>query len=192
MGGARTALFNWLFARHEGGQFVLRIEDTDIERSERALEEMLLEDLAWLGLTWDEGPGRDGPFGPYRQSERIPLYRERAARLVAEGRAYPCFCTDEELERKKEQRLKAGLAPRYDGTCRFLGAAERERKRSDGCPESIRFIVPESDGRSLDDLIRGKVVSRGWWAISSSCARTGFPPTTSPRRSTIRSWRSRT
>ena len=157
MGGARTALFNWLFARHEEGLFVLRIEDTDVERSERALEGVLLEDLAWLGLAWDEGPGLGGAFGPYRQSDRIPLYRERAARLVTEGKAYPCFCTDEELERKKEERLKAGLAPRYDGTCRSLGAAERERKRAEGRPESIRFIVPENDGRTLEDLIRGKV-----------------------------------
>jgi nondiscriminating glutamyl-tRNA synthetase len=158
MGGARTALFNWLFARHEGGAFVLRVEDTDVERSERALEGVLLEDLAWLGLTWDEGPGRDGEFGPYRQSERIALYRERASRLVAEGKAYPCFCTDEELERKKEARLKAGLAPRYDGTCRSLGDAERARRRSEGRPESVRFIVPASDERTLDDLVRGKVV----------------------------------
>jgi nondiscriminating glutamyl-tRNA synthetase len=158
VGGARTALFNWLFARHEGGHFILRIEDTDVERSERALEDMLLEDLAWLGLTWDEGPGREGAFGPYRQSERLELYRERAARLVAEGKAYPCFCTDEELERKKEARLKAGQAPRYDGACRRLSPAERERRRAEKCPESIRFIVPDNDERRLDDLVRGGVV----------------------------------
>jgi len=158
VGGARTALFNWLFARHEGGHFILRIEDTDVERSDPALEDALLEDLAWLGLTWDEGPGRDGAFGPYRQSERLELYRERAARLVAEGKAYPCFCTDEELERKKEARLKAGQAPRYDGACRRLSPAERERKRAEKCPESIRFVVPENDERRLDDLVRGEVV----------------------------------
>jgi nondiscriminating glutamyl-tRNA synthetase len=158
VGGARTALFNWLFARHAGGQFILRIEDTDVERSERTLEGQLLEDLAWLGLTWDEGPERGGDFGPYRQSERIALYRERAGRLVEEGKAYPCFCTEEDLERKKNERLKAGLSPRYDGTCRNLGAAERERRRAAGLSESVRFIVPEDSERRLDDSIRGEVL----------------------------------
>jgi nondiscriminating glutamyl-tRNA synthetase len=161
VGGARTALFNWLFARHEGGRFILRIEDTDVERSERGFEAMLLEDLAWLGLGWDEGPGQGGPRGPYRQSERVALYRERADRLVAEEKAYPCFCTDEELERKKEARLKASLPPQYDGTCRRLSPAERERRRAEGRPESIRFIVSGGVERRLDDLIRGEVVFPG-------------------------------
>jgi nondiscriminating glutamyl-tRNA synthetase len=161
VGGARTALFNWLFARHEGGRFILRIEDTDVERSEQGLETALFEDLAWLGLVWDEGPGPGGPRGPYRQSERIALYRERADRLVAEGKAYPCFCTDEELERTKEARLAAGLPPQYDGACRLLSPAERERKRSEGRPESIRFIIPANDGHRLDDLIRGEVAFPG-------------------------------
>jgi nondiscriminating glutamyl-tRNA synthetase len=149
VGGARTALFNWLFARHEGGRFILRIEDTDVERSERALEDVLLTDLAWLGLAWDEGPGRGGPFGPYRQSERLALYRERAGRLVAEGKAYPCFCTDADLEHKKEERLRANLPPQYDGTCRNLSEA--------GLAESIRFAVPADSERRLDDLVRGEV-----------------------------------
>ena len=161
VGGARTALFNWLFAQHEGGRFILRIEDTDVERSERGFEAALLEDLAWLGLIWDEGPGPGGASGPYRQSERVALYRERADRLVAEGKAYPCFCTDEELERKKEARLGASLPPQYDGTCRFSSPAERERRRAEGLPESIRFIIPGNDERRLDDLIRGEVVFPG-------------------------------
>jgi nondiscriminating glutamyl-tRNA synthetase len=158
LGGARTALFNWLFARHEGGAFVLRIEDTDIERSARELEDALLEDLAWLGLTWDEGPNQGGRFAPYRQSERIEAYRERADKLVEAGLAYPCFCTEKELERKKEERLKAGLPPQYDGSCRGLTPFERERRRAEGCPESIRFAVPEDSERRLADLIRGEVV----------------------------------
>jgi len=157
LGGARTALFNWLFARREGGSFILRIEDTDLERSERGLENELVEDLAWLGLTWDEGPGRGGPAGPYRQSERAALYRAAAERLLAAGKAYPCFCADGELARKRQERLAAGLAPRYDGACRSLGEAERERARAEGRPESIRFHVGDSRERRLSDIIRGEV-----------------------------------
>jgi len=158
VGGARTALFNWLFARHTGGTFILRIEDTDIERSARELEEQLLADLAWLGLAWDEGPHHDGSLGPYRQSERGAVYREHTERLLASGCVYPCFCTDEELKRKKEERLKAGLPPQYDGACRGLSAAERERRRAEGRPEGIRFAVPPNAERRLADLIRGEVV----------------------------------
>jgi len=158
VGGARTALFNWLFARHEGGRFILRIEDTDVERSSAELETGILDDLRWLGLAWDEGPDRGGAFGPYRQSERVERYREGAGRLVAEGKAYPCFCTDEELERKKEERRRANLPPQYDGTCRQLSDAERGLKRSEGRTESVRFIVPPDSGRRLDDLLRGEVV----------------------------------
>jgi nondiscriminating glutamyl-tRNA synthetase len=157
VGGARTALFNWLFARHEGGRFVLRIEDTDVERSSADLESGILDDLAWLGLAWDEGPDRGGAFGPYRQSERVATYRDGARRLVAEGKAYPCFCTEEELERKREDRRRANLPPQYDGTCRRLSEAERGRRRAEGLPESVRFIVPPDAERRLDDLIRGEV-----------------------------------
>jgi nondiscriminating glutamyl-tRNA synthetase len=160
VGGARTALFNWLFARHEGGAFVLRIEDTDVERSSGDLERQLIEDLAWLGLEWNEGPGREGDFGPYRQSDRISLYRGYADRLVNEGKAYSCFCTDEELERKRQQMLREGKPPHYDGTCRGLGEAEPERCRSEGRPESIRFIVQGGDEHRLADLVRGEVVFR--------------------------------
>ncbi|MCK5596117.1 MAG: glutamate--tRNA ligase, partial [Candidatus Eisenbacteria sp.] len=105
VGGARTALFNWLFARHEGGTFIVRIEDTDRARSTEESERAVLEDLTWLGLTWDEGPGVDGGHGPYRQSERLDLYREHAERLLACGKAFRCYCTDEELEEKRKTAL---------------------------------------------------------------------------------------
>ncbi len=158
IGGARTALFNWLFARHEGGSFILRIEDTDLERSSRELEQGLLDDIRWLGLEWDEGPGKDGGHGPYRQSERMESYREYADKLVEAGRAYPCFCTEEELERKREASKAEGRPPRYDGTCRNLGEEERKKKRDAGLPESVRFLVPESDeARIVEDMARGTV-----------------------------------
>ena len=158
VGGARTALFNWLFARHEGGRFILRVEDTDVERSSADLESGILDDLMWLGLPWDEGPDRGGAFGPYRQSERVATYRDGAERLVAQGKAYPCFCTEAELERKKEDRRRANLPPQYDGTCRHLSEAERERKRAGGEKESVRFVVPPDSERRLDDFVRGEVV----------------------------------
>jgi len=156
VGGARTAIFNWLFARHAGGRFVLRIEDTDVERSTKESEKSLLEDLEWLGLDWDEGPGKGGPFAPYRQSERIIGYKARAEELVAAGRAYPCFCSDEDLERKRSEALARGAAPHYDGTCRGLDPAEVERKRADGIPEVIRFRVREGEVW-FEDCIRGGI-----------------------------------
>ena len=155
-GGARTAYFNWLFARQHQGALVLRIEDTDVERSSVESEAGVLDDLRWLGLTWDEGPDRGGPHGPYRQSERLPLYRERAELLVAQGAAYPCFCTDVELEERRKISLTAGRPPHYDGRCRRLSAAERDARRHEGRAESIRFAVP-SDDQALDDLVRGEV-----------------------------------
>ncbi|UCF05067.1 MAG: glutamate--tRNA ligase [bacterium] len=160
VGGARTALFNWLFARHESGTFILRIEDTDVDRSSEDLERQMIEDLTWLGLEWDEGPGREGDSGPYRQSERLSLYRGFADRLVTEGKAYFCFCTDDELEQKRERMLREGKPPHYDGTCRRLGESQREERRSEGRPESIRFIVQGGDEHRLDDLVRGEVIFR--------------------------------
>ncbi len=149
IGGARTALFNWLFARHESGSFVLRIEDTDRERSSEELEKGLLEDIRWLGLEWDEGP--------YRQSERTEIYRNHVEKLVEEGRAYPCFCTEEELEKKREAARTEGRPPRYDGTCRDLGEEERQRKRDAGLPESVRFLVDGEETRIVEDMARGTV-----------------------------------
>lgn len=158
VGGARTALFNFLFARHEGGVFILRIEDTDVERSSAELETVLLEDMRWLGLEWNEGPTGGGTKGPYRQSERVDIYREHVERLVSAGAAYSCFCTDEELELKREQSKKSGLPPRYDGACRELSEEERQAKRRDGRSESIRFRVTAEKDIRIEDLIRGEVV----------------------------------
>ena len=156
VGGARTAYFNWLFARQNGGRFVVRIEDTDAERSSGESERGVLDDLRWLGLAWDEGPDADGPYGPYRQSERLAAYRERAERLVAQGRAYRCFCTDDDLEARRRSALAAGRPPHYDGRCRTLPADESARRAAAGESASIRFRVPDRDWR-LDDHVRGAV-----------------------------------
>jgi nondiscriminating glutamyl-tRNA synthetase len=156
VGGARTAYFNWLFARQHGGVYIVRVEDTDVERSSAESEQGVLDDLDWLGLTPDEGPAQGGPHGPYRQSERVAIYRERAEHLVARGAAYPCFCTDEELEQRRQRALAAGKPPHYDGTCRRMSQAEREAARASGRPESIRFAV-EPREEVLDDAVRGEV-----------------------------------
>jgi nondiscriminating glutamyl-tRNA synthetase len=156
VGGARTAYFNWLFAHRAHGAFVLRIEDTDVERSSAVSESGVLDDLRWLGLGWDEGPDVGGPHGPYRQSERLALYREHAERLRAEGRAYRCFCRDDELERRRAAALAAGRPPQYDGRCRALPAAESDARAAATEPHSVRFAVPARDW-TLDDLVRGPV-----------------------------------
>src|SRR3954467_10866292 len=157
VGNARTALFNWLLARGAGGTFILRIENTDVERSTRVSEAAIHEDLRWLGLTWDEGPDVGGPFGPYRQSERLPLYAEHADRLLGRGAAYYCFCTPEQLEASRAAALAAGLQPRYPGTCRTLApAASRARVRA-GEPAVIRLHVPDSREVAFDDAVRGIV-----------------------------------
>jgi nondiscriminating glutamyl-tRNA synthetase len=154
VGGARTAYFNWLYARKHHGVFVLRIEDTDADRSSDASERGVLDDLRWLGLNWDEGPDVGGPHGPYRQSERLAIYRQHADRLLAEARAYRCFCTDAELEVRRAAALAAGRPPQYDGRCRRI--AREESARRAGEPHSIRFEVPRRDW-TLDDAVRGEV-----------------------------------
>lgn len=156
VGGARTAIFNWLFARHHDGTFVLRIEDTDIERSTRESEQSLVDDLRWLGLDWDEGPDVGGSTGPYRQSERLARYRARAVAFVADGAAYPCFCSDEQLESKRQEAKRKGVPPQYDGTCRNLSMTDIEANRKAGIAEVIRFRVPEGD-IEIEDLVRGTV-----------------------------------
>ncbi len=141
VGNARTALFNWLFARHYGGTFILRIEDTDVERSREEYERQLLEDLRWFGLDWDEGPDKGGPFAPYRQSERLEAYRRHAMELIDAGHAYFCFCSPEQLEAERKEALEAGRQPMYSGRCRTRPREEAARKVAAGEPAAIRLKV---------------------------------------------------
>jgi len=156
IGNVRTAFFNWLFARNSGGDFILRIEDTDVERSSREYEKGILQDLSWLGLTWDEGPDKRGSYGPYRQSKRLELYREYASKLLGEGRAYYCFCTPEELKEKRHEALKTGKPPRYSGRCRNLPADKIKQFLKAERQAAIRFKVGEGT-ISFTDLVRGKI-----------------------------------
>ncbi|MBF0544245.1 MAG: glutamate--tRNA ligase [Candidatus Riflebacteria bacterium] len=156
VGGARTALFNWLFARGQGGTFILRVEDTDLERSTPEAEAGLLRDLQWLGLNCDEGPLNGGPHGPYRQSERRSKYHEAAETLLKSGAAYYCFCSEEDLEKKRQEAEAAHRSPHYDGTCLKLSAAEIQQKIAANVPKVVRVKVPQKD-YVLNDVIRGNV-----------------------------------
>ena len=161
IGTARTALFNYLFARHVGGTFVLRIEDTDVARSSIGFEKDILDGLHWLGLTWDEGPDAAGgpsygAFGPYRQSERLPSYAEAAERLLAADRIYPCYCTTEELAAERARLESAHLPPRYSGRCATLTATERAAFEAEGRTPALRFRVGEGMV-AFDDVVRGRV-----------------------------------
>ncbi|MGH8127096.1 MAG: glutamate--tRNA ligase [Gammaproteobacteria bacterium] len=156
LGNARTALFSALLAAREGGQFVLRIEDTDAARSRDEHITELLEDLRWLGLRWDEGPDIGGDKGPYRQAERGGLYAEHAARLLATNQAYPCFCTTEELAAERAKALTKGRAPRYSGRCARIATAEAQRRLAAGESASLRFRVPVNRELVFDDLVRGE------------------------------------
>jgi glutamyl-tRNA synthetase len=177
VGNARTALYNWLFARRHGGQFILRIEDTDLERSETRYEAQLIEDLRWLGLDWDEGPagpgrtggpsgteegealekgGEKGEFGPYRQSERLEIYAAHTERLLAEGKAYRCFCTPEELEAERKLATAEHRPQIYSGRCRNLTPAEIEKNLAAGKPFAVRLRIEDHPLR-FHDLVRGEV-----------------------------------
>ncbi|MEO8483678.1 MAG: glutamate--tRNA ligase [Acidobacteriota bacterium] len=158
VGNARTALFNWLLATGSGGTLILRIEDTDVERSTIESERSILEDLRWMGLHWLEGPDVGGPYGPYRQSERLPRYTEAAQRLIREGHAYYCFCAASMLEADRAAALAAGLPPKYSGRCRALDRDASLRRVSGGEAASIRFAVPDTPRDVVfDDLVRGEV-----------------------------------
>ncbi|MGA8530118.1 MAG: glutamate--tRNA ligase [Acidobacteriaceae bacterium] len=156
VGNARTALYNWLFARHCGGVFLLRIEDTDIDRSEARHELQLMEDLQWLGIDWDEGPGVEGPHAPYRQSERLGIYREHTDRLLAEGKAYRCFCTPEELAAERQEATATHRPQVYSGHCRTLPVAESAARAAAGEPFAVRLRIPDHPLR-FHDLVRGAV-----------------------------------
>ena len=156
VGNARTALFNWLFARHHGGAMVLRIEDTDVERSEARFEDQLIADLKWLGLDWDEGPDIGGPFGPYRQSDRVEIYREHAERLLEARKAYLCFCTEADLQKEREKAQAEHRQPIYSGKCRTVDPAEAKRRRDGGEACAIRLQIPEHPIR-FHDIVHGDV-----------------------------------
>ena len=156
VGGARTALFNWLFARHEGGVFVLRIEDTDAERSSWEMVGGIVDGLRWLGLDWDEGPDVGGPHGPYFQSERLERYRAAAEQLVADGRAYCCYCTPEALKAQRDAAEQAGEAWNYDRTCARMTAGRIAELEAAGTPRAIRFLVPPGSTR-FEDLVHGPI-----------------------------------
>jgi len=157
VGGAHTALFAWLFARHEGGTFVLRIEDTDEVRSTEQSLAAIYDGLHWLEIDWDEGPDLGGPHGPYIQSERLDIYQEHIARLIDSGRAYRCYCTPEELEERREIMRARGLPPRYDGKCRVLTAEEAARLDAAGREFCVRFRVDDEGVTVVEDLVRGEV-----------------------------------
>jgi glutamyl-tRNA synthetase len=155
LGNARTALFSYLWARKTGGKFILRIEDTDLERSQDRFRDQLMADMRWLGLDWDEGPGVGGPSGPYLQAQRGEFYRVSYERLSAQGDAYPCYCTAEELELSRKLQRMAGKPPRYAGTCRALTAAQRSERETRGLKPSLRFAVPPDQVIEFEDAVHG-------------------------------------
>ena len=157
VGNARTALFNWLLARGSAGTFVLRIEDTDAERSTPESERAIVEDLEWLGLAWDEGVVKGGERGPYRQSERTHIYRAHAVELLSRGLAYHCFCLPEELEMERYHALREGRPPKYSGKCRNVSREEARVRIENGDKGVIRFRVPEEREVVFQDLVRGEV-----------------------------------
>jgi glutamyl-tRNA synthetase len=156
VGNVRSALFSWLHARGRGGIFILRVEDTDASRVTEEAFRGVVDDLRWLGIDWDEGPEVGGPHGPYRQSERQEIYRDAAARLVAQGDAYPCYCTAEELEERRRAALGRKEPPGYDGRCRDLDADERAAFEAEGRTPALRFAMPEREW-VVQDLVKGEV-----------------------------------
>jgi len=160
IGNARTAIFNYLFARHHGGEFIIRIEDTDVKRNVAGGEESQLTYLKWLGVDWDESVDRDGGYGPYRQTERLDIYRKHTDDLLARGLAYPCYCTEEELEREREEQSARGETPKYSGRCRGLGAEERAKFEAEGRVPSIRFTVPADRTYAFKDIVKGEISFR--------------------------------
>jgi glutamyl-tRNA synthetase len=160
VGGARTALYNYLYARKRGGTFVLRIEDTDVARSTHESLTAILDSLSWLGLRWDEGPGVGGAHGPYFQSERRSRYALHARALEQAGRAYPCYCTAEELEERRRAQAARGEAPRYDGRCRSLTIEARQQRAASQAPAALRFALPASGETGWDDVVRDRVTFR--------------------------------
>jgi glutamyl-tRNA synthetase len=172
LGNVRTALFNWLLARRDGGRFILRIEDTDAARSRPEHAAQLLDDLRWLGLDWDEGPQVGGPSAPYEQSRRQHLYDAALARLDAAGQVYPCYCTPLEIELSRKAQVAAGKPPRYAGTCRELGDEPRRAHEAAGRRPTLRYRVPA--GREIGFAeIRAAVANRNETALGLRLRRRG-------------------
>ncbi len=157
VGNIRTALSNWLFARHEGGSFIVRIEDTDVTRKIKGAVEAILDGLRWLGLDWDEGPEVGGKYGPYFQSQRLKLYREAAERLISQVDAYYCYCSTQRLEEMRAEQVRRKQPPGYDRHCRELSAEERRRKEAEGITPVARFKTPLEGQTRFNDLIWGEV-----------------------------------
>jgi glutamyl-tRNA synthetase len=157
-GNIHTAVFDYLLARHTGGTFILRIEDTDTTRKEEGAVELMMEAMRWLGLDWDEGPDIGGPYGPYVQSQRLQLYKEAAEKLVAQGDAYYCYCSPERLENMRKERAAQKLSTGYDRSCRNLTAEERAAKEAEGIKPVIRFKMPDEGQTGFHDAIYGDVV----------------------------------
>ncbi len=157
IGNARTALFNYLFARNQNGKFIIRIEDTDRKRNIEGGEKSQLKYLRWLGIDWDESVDVGGEYGPYRQSERLDIYQKYAKKLLETGHAYKCYCTEEELEREREEQRARGIVPHYSGKCRHLTKEEQERLEKEGRKPNIRFKVPEGKVVTFNDMVKGEV-----------------------------------
>lgn len=157
IGNARTALFNYLFARHNGGDFIIRIEDTDLKRNIADGEKSQLDNLAWLGMDWDESPDKPGAYGPYRQSERKEIYEPLIEQLLMSNRAYKCYCTSEELEAEHEAQVARGEMPHYAGTCAHLTPEQQAEKEAEGRTSVIRFRVPRNTEFGFDDIVKGHI-----------------------------------
>jgi len=177
VGGARTALFNYLFARRHGGVFLLRIEDTDRERSTKEAVEAIFEGLRWLGLQWDEGPLANGAHGPYFQSERLAGYAAAAGRLLVEGKAYRCFCDPAALRQRREAALARGEPPKYDRTCYRLTQEDSDARAARGEPHALRYAMPEEGATSWDDGVRGEVQFQNATLDDLVILRTDLHPT---------------
>ena len=156
IGGSRTALFNYLFAKKNNGKFILRIEDTDKERSLQKWTDEILEELKWLGIEWNEGPDIGGEYGPYKQTQRLDTYKKYLEKLLEEKKAYYCFCTEEDLESKRQDQMSRGVAPKYDGTCSRLSKEAVAKNLAENKSSVIRFRI-ENKKVKFNDLIRGEV-----------------------------------
>ena len=157
IGGARTALYNWLFARQKKGKFILRIEDTDVQRSTEESINAILDGLKWLGLDWDEGPGKEGEFGPYFQSQKQDIYNEHIDKLIKEGKAYPCFCTSEELNAQKEEAKKEKKEYRYNGKCKKMDPEKAKQQLEKKKPHVIRIKKNIEGSIIFNDLVKGEI-----------------------------------